>query len=465
MPESAADWRARAVPWLVAAAFFMENLDATAITTSLPQMAASFGTGPEHLSVGLSAYLVALAAFIPASGWLADRFGPRRVFGAAIAVFTLASVLCALSGSLAAFTAARILQGMGGALMVPVGRLVVLRGTPKEGLVRAIATITWPGLAAPIIGPALGGLITATWSWHWIFLVNVPLGVLLLAAAFIVIPAEGAAPRPFDLPGFIASALACTLLMVGVELPGHGRWGAAAAALLAGGALLWWCARHFRRSAAPLMDLRPLAIRTFAVTVRGGSLSRIAIGSAPFLLPLMLQLAFGLPGTTAGLLLLALFAGNLAMKPGTGWVMRRFGLRAVLVWNGVLLAAGFGACALLRADTPLPLVAAVLFFCGLCRSMQFTALNTLAFANVPSAQMSGASTLFSVLAQVNAGLGIAAAALLLKLGELAGWGGGSPLTFRVALLAMGAVALAGVADSLRLPADAGAQVSGQAATR
>jgi EmrB/QacA subfamily drug resistance transporter len=461
MSDPAVARHARAVPWLVAAAFFMENLDATAITTSLPQMAASFGTQPEHLSIGLSAYLVALAAFIPASGWLADRFGPRHVFGAAIAVFTAASVLCALSGSLAAFTAARILQGIGGALMVPVGRLVVLRGTPKEGLVRAIATITWPGLAAPVIGPALGGFITATWGWHWIFLVNVPLGMLLLGAAFVVIPAAGAAPRPFDVPGFVASALACTALMVGVELPGHGQWGAAGAALAGGGALLYWCVRHFRRSVAPLMDLRPLAIASFAVTVWGGSLARIAIGSAPFLLPLMLQLAFGLPGTTAGLLLLALFAGNLAMKPGTGPVMRRFGLRAVLIWNGVLLAAGFAACALLDAGTPLPVVAAVLFFCGLCRSMHFTALNTLAFADVPAGQMSGASTLFSVLAQVNAGLGIAAGAVLLKMGELAGWGAASAATFRGALLAMGAVALASVADSLRLPADAGAQVSGQ----
>lgn len=460
MSDRIAERRARAVPWLVAAAFFMENLDATAITTSLPQMAHSFGTRPEHLSIGLSAYLVALAAFIPASGWLADRHGPRRVFAAAVAVFTLASVLCALSGSLTAFTLARILQGMGGALMVPVGRLVVLRATPKDGLVRAIATITWPGLAAPVIGPALGGFITAHWGWHWIFLVNVPLGLLLLAATFIVIPASGAAPRPFDLPGFAASALACTLLMVGVELPGQGQWAAAALVLLAGGGLLWWCARHFRRAPAPLMDLRPLAIESFAVTVRGGSLSRIAIGSTPFLLPLMLQLAFGLPGTTAGMLLLALFAGNLAMKPGTGPIMRRFGLRSVLVWNGTLLAASFGACALLRADTPFAVMAAVLFLAGMFRSMQFTALNTLAFANVPAAQMSGASTLFSVLAQVTTGLGIAGGALLLKMGELAGWAPADAAVFRLALVGMGALAAVAVVDSLRLPADAGAQVSG-----
>ncbi|QGZ37951.1 EmrB/QacA subfamily drug resistance transporter [Pseudoduganella flava] len=460
MSDTPAERRARAVPWLVACAFFMENLDATAITTSLPQMAASFGTRPEHLSIGLSAYLVALAAFIPASGWLADRYGPRRVFAAAIGVFTFASVLCALAPSLAAFTAARVLQGMGGALMVPVGRLVVLRNTPKEHLVRAIATVTWPGLAAPIIGPALGGFITATWSWHWIFLVNVPLAAALLVAAWWIIPSAGAAPRPFDLPGFAGSGAACTLLMVGVELPGHGQWMAAGLTLLAGAALLWWSARHFRRVAAPLLDLRPLAIRTFAVTVRGGSLARIAIGSAPFLVPLMLQLAFGLPGTTAGMLLLALFAGNLAMKPRTSWAMRRFGLRNVLVGNGMLLAVGFWLCALLRVDTPLPAVAAVLFFCGASRSMQFTALNTIAFANVPPPQMSGASTLFSVLAQVNAGLGIAAGALLLKVAELAGWGH-EPAAFRFALGAMGLVALAGVVDSLRLPADAGAQVVGR----
>jgi EmrB/QacA subfamily drug resistance transporter len=452
--------RARAVPWLVAAAFFMENLDATAITTSLPQMAASFGTLPEHLSIGLSAYLVTVAACIPASGWLADRFGPRPVFGAAIAIFTLASILCALSGSLAAFTAARILQGMGGALMVPVGRLVVLRGTPKQQLVRAIATITWPGLAAPILGPALGGFITATWSWHWIFFVNVPLGLVLLAAAFLILPRGGAAPRPFDVAGFLASAMACTMLMVGVELLAHGHWRSAPFALVAGAALLWRSMRHFAAAPAPLMDVRPLRIQTFAVTVRGGSLFRVAIGSAPFLLPLMLQLAFGLPGTTAGLMLLALFAGNLAIKPGTGWVMRHFGLRSTLVWNGVLVALGFALCALLRADTPLPLVAALLFFCGMCRSMQFTALNTLAFANVPRPQMSGASTLFSVLSQMSNALGIAAGALLLRCAELAGWARGDVAGFRLALGVMALFALGAVIDAWKLPADAAAQVSG-----
>ncbi|GGY35129.1 MFS transporter [Pseudoduganella albidiflava] len=460
MSDRIAERRARAVPWLVAAAFFMENLDATAITTSLPQMAHTFGTQPGRLSVGLSAYLVALAACIPASGWLADRYGPRRVFGAAIAVFTAASVLCALSGSLAAFTAARILQGMGGALMVPVGRLVVLRATPKAGLVRAIATITWPGLAAPVIGPALGGFITAHWGWQWIFLVNVPLGVLLFAAAFVVIPGAGTEPRPFDLPGFAASALACTLLMVGAELPAQGRWTGAGLALVAGCLLLWWCARHFGRASAPLIDLRPLRIATFAATVRGGSLARIAIGNAPFLLPLMFQVSFGLSGPVAGMLLLALFAGNLAMKPATGWAMRRFGLRRVLVWNGALLAASFPACALLRPETPLAVIGGVLFFCGMFRSMQFTALNTLAFANVPAAQMSGASTLFSVVAQVTTGLGIAGAALLLEMGGLAGWAAADPAVFRLALVAMGGLALAGVIDSLRLPADAGAQVVG-----
>ncbi|TWI67291.1 EmrB/QacA subfamily drug resistance transporter [Pseudoduganella lurida] len=462
MPLPDSSRHARAVPWLVATAFFMEMLDATAITTSLPQMAASFGTQPERLSVGLSAYLVALAAFIPASGWVADRYGPRRVFAGAIGVFTLASLLCALSGSLAAFTAARILQGIGGALMVPVGRLAVLRSTPKDQLVRAIATITWPGLAAPVIGPALGGFITETWSWHWIFIVNVPLGLVLLGAALAIVPAAGTAPRPFDLPGFIGSALACSLLMIGVELPGHGAWPEAGVSLAAGVLLLWWSVRHFRRAPAPLMDLRPMRNRSFAVTVWGGSLARIAIGSAPFLLPLMLQLAFGLPGTTAGLLLLALFAGNLSMKPGTSWVMRRFGLRTVLVANGILLGAGFGLCALLRADTPFAVTAALLFFCGMSRSMQYTALNTLAFAEIPSEQMTGASTLFSVLAQVNAGLGIAAGAVMLQVAAMLGWGSHDAASFRLALCAMGVMAALSIVDSLRLPPDAGAQVTGHA---
>lgn len=455
--------RRSATALLVAAAFFMENLDATVIATSLPAMARDFGTLPAHLSVGVSAYLVALTVFIPVSGWAADRFGARRVFVAAIAVFTGASLLCALSQGLWSFTAARTLQGLGGAMMVPVGRLVVLRDTPKEGIVRAIAILTWPALVAPVLGPPLGGWISTHWSWHWIFLLNLPLGIGALACALVLIRDAGRETTPFDATGFVLSGLGFALFMIGIELASRADLPAAAwiVALAAGVALLAASAHHLRRARHPLFGLSPLRIATFRVTAVGGSLFRTAIGTAPFLLPLMFQLGFGWSAVRAGTLLLWLFAGNLAMKPATTWVMNRFGFRRVLVGNGLLVAAGFGGCALLGAATPMALVAALLFVCGMSRSMQFTALNTIGFADVPQAQMRDATTLFSVLQQMNAGMGIAVGALALGVAEALR--GTDPAEvaaadFRLAFWLIAALAMAAVLDSLRLPADAGARV-------
>lgn len=459
------DGALRWIPFLVAAAFFMENLDATVITTALPQMAASFGVVPARLSIGMSAYMLALAVFIPVSGWLADRFGPRRVFCSAIVVFTLASLLCGLCTSLWQFTAARILQGLGGAMMVPVGRLVVLRNTQRKDLVRAIATITWPGLVAPVIGPPVGGLITTWLSWHWIFLLNVPLGVIAWLVALRLIRGDGAQSRPFDAVGFVSSGIGCSAVMMGLEAASHQP----VAPLWVGGLLLGGLAAlavtvwHMRRVDNPLVDLSALRIPTFAVTIVGGSLFRIAIGSAPFLLPLMFQLAFGLSAVQSGMLMLALFAGNLCMKPATSWIMRRFGFRNVLVGNGLLVAVGFATCAGLMPNTPLAIIAAVLFFGGLCRSMQFTALNTIGFADVPQARMTGATTLFSVFQQMNAGMGIAFGALALRIaevvhGQVAGTPGVSEFHLAFGLVAL--IALLAVGDSLLLARNAGAEVSG-----
>ncbi|GGP27377.1 MFS transporter [Silvimonas amylolytica] len=464
-PDSAA---ARWVPFLVAAAFFMENLDATVITTALPQMAVSFGVAPARLSAGMSAYMLALAVFIPLSGWLADRFGPRRVFSAAILLFTFASLLCGLCTSLAQFVAARVLQGLGGAMMVPVGRLVVLRNTRPHELVRAIATITWPGLVAPVIGPPVGGLISTWLSWHWIFLLNVPLGLVALGFALKLVPPGGAGKRAFDLWGFISSGIGCSALMMGLDAASHQPVNIAlTAGLLALGVVaLAVTAGHMRRASQPLVDLTALRIRTFSVTVVGGSLFRIAIGSAPFLLPLMFQLAFGWSAVTSGFLVLALFAGNLAMKPGTTWIMRRFGFRTVMVGNGLLVAAGFALCATFQPQTPLWFICLVLFFCGLCRSMQFTALNTIGFADVPQARMTGATTLFSVLQQMNAGMGIALGAVSLRLADsLLGHAGARPsvAAFRLSFALIAIVALLAVIDSIKLPRNAGAAVSGHGA--
>ncbi|MBI0329325.1 DHA2 family efflux MFS transporter permease subunit [Burkholderia plantarii] len=452
--------RRTATALLVAAVFFMENLDATVIATALPAMARDFGTAAAHLSIGVSAYLVALTVFIPISGWMADRFGARRVFATAIVVFTLSSLLCAASGSLAAFTAARTLQGLGGAMMVPVGRLVVLRNTPKEQIVRAIAILTWPALVSPILGPPVGGWISTHWSWHWIFLLNLPLGVIALAAALALVRNGEAKRAPFDVPGFLLTGLGFGLFMAGLEAASRADVARAIAfAMLAAGVvLLLISARYLARTEHPLFGLEPLAIDTFRVTAVGGSLFRTAIGTAPFLLPLMFQLAFGYDAVEAGALLLWLFAGNLAMKPATTRIMQAFGFRRVLVGNGVLVALGFAACMTLTADTPHWLVCMLLFATGMTRSMQFTALNTIGFADVPQPQMSHATTLFSVLQQMNAGMGIAIGALALSVaGIIHGSPQGNPgsADFHLAFGLISLIAALAVVDSLLLPRDAG----------
>ncbi len=347
------------------------------------------------MSLGITAHLLTLAVFIPISGWAADRFGLRTVFGSAIAVFTAASMLCATTSTLPAFAAARVLQGIGGAMMVLVGRLAVLRATPKDDLMRAIVIITWPGLVAPVIGPPLGGFITTYSPWRWIFYLNVPLGIagLLLTWRYIDNVREDAARR-FDLAGFALCGLACTTLLYAMELVGRSDadWTIVGALVFVGVAASLTAWRHLRRAHQPVVDLSALKVKTFTVAMGGGSLFRIAISAAPFLLPLMFQVGFGMNAFDSGLLTLAVFAGNLSMKLVTTLVMRRFDFRPVLIVNGVLAALPLAAISLLTPTTPVFVIAAVLFASGLSRSLQFTALNTLSFAEVPKTQMSGAST-------------------------------------------------------------------------
>jgi EmrB/QacA subfamily drug resistance transporter len=452
---------------LVAATFFMENLDGTIIATALPQMARSFGLHPVDLSLGITSYLLTLAVFIPISGWAADRFGLRTVFGSAIALFTVASVLCGMTSTLPTFTAARVLQGIGGAMMVPVGRLAVLRATPKEGLMRAISIITWPGLVAPVIGPPLGGFITTYSSWRWIFYLNLPLGVigLFVTLRFLDNTREHAGRR-FDFLGFVLCGLACTTLLYAMELIGRNDtpWALASALIAVGvlaGAGAWL---HVRRAVEPVLDLNALRIKTFKVAMGGGSLFRISISAVPFLLPLMFQVGFGLNAFQSGLLTLSVFAGNLSMKLVTTPVMRRFGFRPVLIVNGILAAVSLAVMSLISPTTPTWIIVAVLFASGLSRSLQFTALNTLSFADVPKAQMSGASALSSTLFQLTMGIGVALGAIALRLAE---WMHGHdaqtvvPADFSIAFLIVAAVGLVGVADLFTLHRDAGAQVSGR----
>jgi EmrB/QacA subfamily drug resistance transporter len=453
-----------AIAALVAGAFYMENLDGTIIATALPQMARSFSSDPIRLSAGMSAYLLALAVFVPISGWVADRFGARSVFSTAIGIFTFASALCGFSHNVWQFTAARVLQGIGGAMMVPVGRLVVLHNTDKKDLLRAIAYITWPGLLGPVIGPPLGGFITTYASWRWIFFLNLPLGLLGMVLSTIFVPNDRPEERPqLDASGFVLSGIACATLMYGVDLISHRNtpWLQAGALLLGSGVFGALTLRHSNRHPRPLLDLSALKIPTYSVMVMGGSLFRMAINAMPFLLPLLFQVGFGVNAFRSGLLVLALFAGNVAMKPLTTPVLRRYGFRSVLVLNGLLAAATMLACAFLYPRTPAAIVIATLFCGGLSRSMQFTALNTIGFADVPPAQMSGANTLFSTVGQMSMALGIAFGAVALRLSlMLHGSASLSVADFHFAFVLVGIVGVAAVYDCFGLQRDAAAVVSG-----
>jgi EmrB/QacA subfamily drug resistance transporter len=448
---------------LVAGAFFMENLDGTVITTAVPDMAHAFGVAPLALNIGVSAYLLTLGVFIPISGWVAQRFGARRVFAAALAIFTLASVLCGMAHSLTEFVWLRVLQGAGGAMMVPVGRLVVLNNTPKDKLIAAIATLTWPALVAPVLGPPVGGFITSYASWRWIFYLNLPLGLIALVLAWKLIPDQRAAERrPFDWPGFVLSGSALLLLTWGAEVIGgqHPDWLEAGACLLIGLLLLTALGWHLKRAAHPLIDLSSFAIPTFTITIVGGSLFRMAIGAVPFLLPLMFQLGFGLDAFHSGLLVIAVFAGNLMMKPATTPILRRFGFKPVILVNGLANVIALAACALLTPATPVWLIAVILFVGGLTRSMQFSALNTIAFADVPQPRMAAANALFSTAFQVALGLGVALGATGVRLGHwsaqqlgIADW---PAIDYRLAFLPVALVSLLGLIDALRLQRNAGA---------
>ncbi|MFZ5047032.1 MFS transporter [Klebsiella pneumoniae] len=464
---SSRDERAFSAPaLLVAGAFFMEFLDGTVIATALPDMARDFGVTAVELNIGISAYLITLAVLIPASGWIADRFGARAIFTLALAIFTLASVFCGLSTEVHIFVAMRILQGVGGALMVPVGRLAVLRTTPKHQLIKAIATLTWPALVAPIIGPPLGGFITRYASWHWIFFINVPLGLAAIILSLRIIPdIRETERRSFDLSGFITTSVAMVSLVTAMERLGDRQpqiWPTLALAALGFGCLLY-SIRHFRRAAAPMVRLDALQVPTFRVTMYGGSLFRASISAVPFLLPLLFQVGFGMDPFHSGLLVLAVFVGNLTIKPATTPLIRWLGFRRLLLINGALNVCSLLACALLTPQTPVWAIMLILYLGGVFRSIQFTGVSTLAFADFPAAQMSDANTLFSTASQLAVGLGITLGAIGIRLGEQVGdWLHLTELpgiSFRLSFVFIALICLVGMIDSLHLAKTAGSSVS------
>ncbi|MBB6412159.1 DHA2 family efflux MFS transporter permease subunit [Mesorhizobium sangaii] len=465
LPETATN--ARRVALIVAIAFFMQLLDSTIISTSLPQMGASFGVPAVAMSIGITAYMLTMAVFVPLSGWLADRFGARNIFLLAIILFTLASLACGFSQNLTQFVAARVVQGLGSALMTPVGRILVLRNASKSELLNATALITWPALFAPVVGPVLGGFITTYLSWHWNFFINIPLGVIGLALVARFIPGgREADPKPLDWPGFFLTSAGLACVLYGLERIAHPEDGVLPTVLLiAAGIVIGWLAvRHLRRAPHPLLDLSSFKVLTFAIsTLAAGTIFRVAINATPFLLPLLFQVAFGLSPVDAGMMILAYFVGKLGMKMVTTPTLRRFGFRSVLVINGLIASASIMACAAISPQTPQALVIVLMLIAGLSRSMQFTALNTLAFADIDAAQRSSAATLSSMLQQVAMLFGVAVAAVILNLSQIARDRPALDLVdFRIAFLAIGAIGLVAALRFLALPPGAGAEVSGHA---
>jgi EmrB/QacA subfamily drug resistance transporter len=450
---------------IVACAMFMEQLDGTVVATALPAMALSLGTTAVRLNLAITAYMLSLAVFIPVSGWLADRFGTRPVFGTAIAVFTLGSALCGISVSPAMLSGARILQGIGGAMMVPVGRLVLLRSIEKSQMVQAMAWLMVPSLLGPVLGPPLGGFITTYFSWRWIFFLNLPIGIVGIALVSIFIPdVKEERAHPLDLPGFVLSGMSLAALVYGLDLLGRGPGDPAAWGLLAAGLVLGAAAiRHSLTHADPLLDLSLFRIPTFRISAVGGGLFRIGVGAMPFLLPLMLQIGFGMSAFASGLLTFGSAVGAMAMKASAGPILRRFGFRTVLIVNTLIGAGSILACALLDRSTPGWLLVVVLVVGGFFRSLQFTALNVIAYADVPQARMSGATSFYGMAQQVTLSAGVAVGALVLHLAMLVrGAGEGVPAThdFTVAFLLVGGASLVSVLFFRGLDPSAASEVSG-----
>lgn len=454
----------RRLSLIVATALFIETMDSTAIATSLPVIAADLGTEPVSLKLALTAYLLALAVFIPVSGWVADRFGAKRTFMLAIAVFLVGSLACAVSGTLGELVAARFLQGMGGALMVPVGRLVLLRSIPKNELVQALSWLTIPALVAPILGPPVGGAIATYSDWRWIFLINIPMGLVGIALAWRYVPDLREPVKPLDWRGFALSGLGLALALFGFSTLGRHLVSppVALGSLLVGLAAMAGYAWHARRHPHPLIDLGLLRLPTFRAGVVGGMLFRIGIGATPFLLPLMLQLGFGLSPLASGLLTFVSAVGAIFMKTIAAAVLRRFGFRRILWINALLASAMLAGFGLFRAETAHWVIMAVLLVSGCFRSLQFTSLNAISYAEVDPLRMGQASSLSGMVQQFSLALGVAIGGYALQAGSaLTGQELAAPLNFSIAFAVVGAISALSAWMMYRLPHDAGAEMAGR----
>ncbi|HMA73114.1 MAG TPA: DHA2 family efflux MFS transporter permease subunit [Xanthobacteraceae bacterium] len=458
----------RLIPLIVAVALFMENMDSTVIATSLPAIAADIGSRPLELKLAITSYLLALAIFIPASGWVADRFGARTIFRTAIAVFMIGSIGCALSQSLWHFVIARFFQGMGGAMMSPVGRLVLIRTVGKRKLVNAMALLTMPALVGPMLGPALGGFITTYASWHWIFLINIPiglLGIVLVSLFFENVRAE--ITEPFDLFGLVLIGLGVGGLAFGMTVTGIRLVpaGVVIGLVAFGAAATFAYVVRARGMAAPVIDLTLFRLVTFRAGVVGGFIFRIGAGALPFLLPLLMQLGFGMTPFQSGLITLSTAVGAMMMKSAVPHILKRVGFRNVLTWNALVASVMLAACAAFTYSTPVPVMIAVLLAGGFFRSLQFTSVNVIAYAEVEPARMSRATSLVAVAQQLSQSVGVAVGAMVLEtILRLNGQQALAAEDFPPAFLVVGLISVSSILLFARLPPDAGAEMADRGPT-
>jgi EmrB/QacA subfamily drug resistance transporter len=455
----------RIVPLIVAVALFMENMDSTIIATALPAIASDLNTNPLALKLAITSYLLALAIFIPASGWTADRFGSRNVFRIAIAVFMLGSIGCAMSQSLDQFVIARFVQGAGGAMMSPIGRLVLLRSFDKREIVAVMVWVTMPALIGPVLGPPVGGFITTYFSWHWIFVINIPIGLVGIVLATKFIPdIRGDERVPFDYLGFVLAGVGIGGLAFGATTIGLGYLprNLVLAMLAVGLASTIAYVIHARRTPNPMLDLSLFALPTFRASVTGGFMFRVGAGALPFLMPLLLQLGFKMTPFQSGLITFSTALGAMSMKAVVPTILGRFGFRATLIVNGVISAAFLAACAAFTPGTPVVMIMAVLVIGGFFRSLQFTCINTIAYADIDRRRMSRATSLVSVAQQLSIATGVAVGALAVEIATLYSASPGiTAADFPPAFLLVGTISAASVVIFMRLAPSAGHELAGR----
>jgi EmrB/QacA subfamily drug resistance transporter len=467
--EQAAEPFSSLVPAIIGAALMMQTLNATVLANALPTMARSLGEDPVHLNTAITVYLLAAAVFLPISGWAADRFGAKRIFLLAIVAYAASCAACGFAHALWQLLLARAFEGAAGAMMGPVGRLVLLRSTPKHNLVRAMSVLTMPALLGPVLGPPIGGFIVTYGSWRWIFFLNLPIAALgvVLVWRFIDNVREEVS-HPLDWTGLILTGVGMAGVVYGFENLGRHALPAwsVATMMLGGAACLAAYAWHAARTTHAILDLKLLKIQTFTASVIGGAFMRMGMGATPFMLALLLQVAFGLTALQAGLMTFASAAAALVMKTCAPPILRRFGFRTTLCVNAVIVAAMFMAYALFRPATPHWVIYAVLLAGGFFRSLQFTSLNGLAFADIDHAQMSRASTMSTMGQQLSQSIGIGMAAMLLRFFMVHAHAGHlTAATIAPAFLVIGIVALGSAPFFLALPKDAGSGLHGPKSRR